>query len=101
MKTHQFPMDHHSILIHNQQLFMIQILFIPIFHMFFISPKLRVQDGRPVGLQVLAPYGADATVLRAAAALERCLALPKGTEPRRGTAELRTEGPRTTDSTDL
>ena len=49
-----------------------------------------------MGLQVLAPYGADATVLRAAAALEQRLALPKGTEPRRGSAELRTEGPRTT-----
>lgn len=48
-----------------------------------------------MGLQVLAPYGADATVLRAAAALEQCLALPKGTEPQSGTAELRTEGPRT------
>lgn len=44
---------------------------------------------------MLAPYGADAMVLRAAAALEQRLALPKGiAEPRRGTAELRTQGPR-------
>lgn len=66
----------------------------------FLCPALVLpcgflEDGRPVGLQVLAPYGADATVLRAAAALEQCLALPKGTEPQSGTAELRTEGPRT------
>ena len=52
------------------------------------------EDGRPVGLQVLAAYGGDAMVLRAAAALERRLELPKGVEPRRGTSELRTEGPR-------
>eukprot|EP00435_Cladocopium_sp_Y103_P003972 s4574_g1.t1 len=53
-----------------------------------------LEDGRPVGLQLVAPYGADALVLRAAAALEQHLALPKGCEPRRGTVALRTEGPR-------
>ena len=53
------------------------------------------QDGRPVGLQLLAPFGADAAVLRAAAALEARLALPKGTTPRPGTGKLNTEGPRT------
>jgi len=48
-----------------------------------------------VALQLVAPYGADALLLRAAAALEQRLALPKGCEvPRRGTVELRTEGPR-------
>lgn len=53
------------------------------------------EDGRPVGLQVLAAYGGDAMVLRAAAALERHLELPKGiASPRRGTCELPTEGPR-------
>lgn len=54
-----------------------------------------LEDGRPVALQLVAPYGADALLLRAAAALEQRLALPKGCEvPRRGTVELRTEGPR-------
>eukprot|EP00434_Breviolum_minutum_P028812 symbB.v1.2.025486.t1/scaffold2475.1/size78315/5 len=67
----------------------------------FLCPALVLpcgflKDGRPVGLQVLAAYGGDAMVLRAAAALERHLELPKGiASPRRGTCELRTEGPRT------
>ena len=48
-----------------------------------------------MALQLVAPYGADALVLRAAAALEHHLALPKGcAAPRHGTAPLRTEGPR-------
>ena len=49
-----------------------------------------------MGLQLLAPFGADAVLLRAAAALEAQLALPKGCAvPRQGTFELNTEGPRT------
>ncbi|CAK9001641.1 unnamed protein product [Durusdinium trenchii] len=62
-----------------------------------VLPCGFLEDGRPVGLQLLAPFGADAAVLRAAAALEARLALPKGTTPRPGTGKLNTEGPRTSE----
>lgn len=52
------------------------------------------KDGRPVGLQMVAPYGQDALLLRCAAALERRLDLPKLPAPRCGTAALDTVGPR-------
>jgi len=53
-------------------------------------------DGRPVGMQLLGPPGADAKVLEAAAYLEVLLNLPTACpEPRRGTVDLGTAGPRT------
>ena len=54
-----------------------------------------LEDGRPVGLQLVAPFGEDAALLRAAAALEKELGLPQGCpEPRRGSVDLDTKGPR-------
>ena len=48
-----------------------------------------------MGLQLVAAYGEDVALLRAAAALEKLLGLPQGCpEPRRGTVELNTKGPR-------
>ena len=48
-----------------------------------------------MGLQLVAAFGEDAALLRAAAALEKQLGLPQGCpEPRLGTVELNTEGPR-------
>ena len=59
-----------------------------------VGPSL--EDGRPVGLQLVAAFGEDAALLRAAAALEKQLKLPQGCpEPRCGTAELGTKGPKT------
>ncbi|CAE7908183.1 unnamed protein product [Symbiodinium microadriaticum] len=67
----------------------------------FLCPALVLpcgflEDGRPVGVQLVAAFGEDAALLRAAAALEKQLNLPQGCpEPRCGTAELGTKGPKT------
>lgn len=59
-----------------------------------VLPCGFLEDGRGVGLQLVAPYGADAALLRAAAALEQRLALPAPEVPRWGRGELGTVGPR-------
>ncbi|CAE7336419.1 unnamed protein product [Symbiodinium natans] len=60
-----------------------------------VMPCGFLEDGRPVGLQLVAPFGEDAALLRAAAALEKELGLPQGCpEPRRGSVDLDTKGPR-------
>jgi len=60
-----------------------------------VMPCGFLQDGRPVGLQVVAAPGEDAKVLRAAAALEAKLQLPLSCpEPRSGTVALDTLGPK-------
>jgi len=60
-----------------------------------VMPCGFLQDGRPVGLQLVGRPGADAIVLEAAA-LESLLKLPKCCpSPRQGSAPLDTVGPKT------
>lgn len=61
-----------------------------------VLPCGFLEDGRPVGVQLLGAPGEDAKVLEAAAALESILCVPCSCpEPKRGVVPLETEGPRT------
>lgn len=61
-----------------------------------VLPCGFLQDGRPVGLQLVGRPGDDASVLEAAAALESLLQLPKSCpSPRQGSVPLHTVGPKT------
>eukprot|EP00811_Abedinium_folium_P036665 NODE_9353_length_1430_cov_2.880276.p1 GENE.NODE_9353_length_1430_cov_2.880276~~NODE_9353_length_1430_cov_2.880276.p1 ORF type:complete len:213 (+),score=65.90 NODE_9353_length_1430_cov_2.880276:726-1364(+) len=63
-----------------------------------VLPCGFLEDGRPVGLQLITAPWCDALALQAAARLEALLVLPKACPiPKRGTTPLRTVGPRTTE----